>query len=104
MGERGRKASAPLPLTGPRAGGAPLAPPHPFAAARVAEVGLGGRIRLKYRPPLTRVCAAAAASRQIKNTALHWAATRRHAPCVESLLKAGADASIEDKVRDGAES
>ena len=55
------------------------------------------------RPPLTRVCGAAAASRQHKWTALHEAAHKSHAPCVESLLKAGADASLEDEVSDGAE-
>ena len=55
------------------------------------------------RPPLTRVCGAAAASRQHKWTALHEAAHKSHAPCVESLLKAGADASLRNEVSDGAE-
>ena len=50
-----------------------------------------------------RVCAAAAASRQAKWTALHHAAYDGHAPCVEALLKAGADARLKDEVRDGAE-
>ena len=36
-------------------------------------------------------------------TALHGAAGNGHAPCVEALLKAGADARLKDKVRDGAE-
>ena len=54
-------------------------------------------------PPLTRVCAAAAASRQTKRTALHNAAYSGEAPCVEALLKAGADARLKDKVSDGAE-
>ena len=54
-------------------------------------------------PPLTRVCGAAAASRQMKRTALHWAAESGVVPCVELLLKAGADASLEDMVSDGAE-
>ena len=58
-------------------------------------------------PPATtahpRVCGAAAASRQGKLTALHYAADEGHAPCVESLLKAGADASLKDRVSDGAE-
>ena len=49
------------------------------------------------------MCAAAAASRQSKSTALHLAALNGHAPCVEALLKAGADARLKDKVRDGAE-
>ena len=53
-------------------------------------------------PPLTRVCGAAAASRQNKNTALILTAYFGHAPCAESLLKAGGDASLEDKVSDGA--
>ena len=54
-------------------------------------------------PPLTHVCAAAPASRQDKWTALHLAAKNGHAPCVEALLKAGADASLEDEVSHGAE-
>jgi len=59
-------------------------------------------------PPLTCVCAAAPASRQEKRTALHLAALHRaafdgHAPCVEALLKAGADARLKDTVSDGAE-
>ena len=54
-------------------------------------------------PPLTRVCAAAPASRQYKGTALRKAACNGHAPCVEALLKAGADARLKNKVRDGAE-
>jgi len=49
------------------------------------------------------VCAAAAASRQDKWTALHLAAHYGHAPCVEALLKAGADARLKDEVREGAE-
>ena len=44
------------------------------------------------------MCGAAAASRQIKRTALHWAAFYGYAPCIESLLKAGADTSLEDEV------
>ena len=36
-------------------------------------------------------------------TALHKAACNGHAPCVEALLKAGADARLKDKVSDGAE-
>merc|ERR1740139_983086 len=31
-----------------------------------------------------------------KNTALHWAARNGRAPCVASLLRAGADASLKD--------
>ena len=54
-------------------------------------------------PPLTRVRAAAPASRQYKGTALRTAARNGHAPCVEALLKAGADARLKDEVRDGAE-
>ena len=54
-------------------------------------------------PPLTRVRAAAPASRQRKMTALHKAACNGHAPCVEALLKAGADARVKDEVSDGAE-
>ena len=38
-----------------------------------------------------------------KSTALHKAARNGHAPCVEALLKAGADARLKDKVSDGAE-
>jgi len=49
------------------------------------------------------VCAAAPASRQYKQTALHHAAYNGHAPCVEALLKAGADARVKDEVSDGAE-
>ena len=37
------------------------------------------------------------ASRQLTRTALHLAADNGHAPCVESLLKARADASLKDK-------
>ena len=54
-------------------------------------------------PPLTRACAAAAASRQYGSTALHFAARNGSAPCVEALLKAGADARLKNWVRDGAE-
>eukprot|EP00964_Phaeocystis_antarctica_P159288 scaffold130269_cov36-Phaeocystis_antarctica.AAC.1 len=46
---------------------------------------------------------AAAASRQGGETALHCVAFNGHASCVESLLKAGADASLKDKVSGGAE-
>ena len=55
-------------------------------------------------PPLTppRVCPAAA-SPQTKKTALHLAAYVGHAPCVEVLLEAGADASLKDEVSDGTE-
>ena len=48
------------------------------------------------------MCAAAPAPRQDKWTALHWAAYAGHAPCVEALLKAGADARLKGKVSDGA--
>ena len=58
------------------------------------------------RPPARRrrspAFGATAASRQAEITALHRAAYSGQAPCVESLLKAGADASLEDKVSDGA--
>jgi len=51
-----------------------------------------------------RVCGGtAAASRQNKVTALHIAAYYGHAPCAESLIKAGADASLKDMVSDGTE-
>jgi len=76
-----------------------------------AGCGLGGRIRPRHPPPARParrrspacVCGAAAASRQDKNTSLHKAAKNGHAPCVESLLKAGADANLKDGVSDGAE-
>jgi len=125
----------------PRAGGAPLAPLRPSAAAarrcpaagcrpsaarrackpawERAElwrwgggVGAGGshppQAPATRHPPARRrspacVCGAAAASRQRKMTALHEAAHYGHAPCVESLLKAGADASLKNGVSDGAE-
>ena len=47
-----------------------------------------------------RVCCAdaAAASRQSMWTALHWAVTNEHTECAESLIKAGADTSLKDKV------
>ena len=45
----------------------------------------------------------AAASPQTKKTALHLAAYVGHAPCVEVLLEAGADASLKDEVSDGTE-
>ena len=74
------------------AGGcAPLPPyPNPYPAAATPV-------------PLTHVCGAAAASRQVKMTAMHLAADEGHTPCVESLLEAGADASLKDIVSDGAE-
>ena len=56
-------------------------------------------------PPLTghRVwVVAVAASRQDQRTALHFAAFYGNATCAESLLKAGADASLNDLVRDSA--
>jgi len=61
--------------------------------------------RPPHPPPLTRACAcgAAAACQPDKTTALHNAAFHKHAPCVELLLKAGADASLKDDVSDGAE-
>jgi len=72
-------------------------------------VGWGVAPRLRHPPPALppaaahpRVCGAAAASRQNKRTALHCAAYWGHAPCAESLLKAGADASLKDTVSDGA--
>ena len=74
-----------------------------------ARGGLWGRTRLRHPPParppppLTRVCGAAAASRQGNMTALHCAVFNGRAPCVESLLKAGADASLADTVSYGAE-
>ena len=52
-------------------------------------------------PPLTHLCGAAAAFRQDKYTALHCAVFNGRAPCVESLLKAGADASLKTNVSDG---
>jgi len=59
-------------------------------------------------PPARRrspacVCGAAAPPRQGKRTALHIAASRGHAPCAESLIKAGTDASLKGEVSDGAE-
>ena len=74
---------------------APQAPPRPALRLQTPPARLP--------PPLTRVCAAAPASRQYKETALQKAAYRGHAPCVEALLKAGADARLKDEVRDGAE-
>jgi hypothetical protein len=104
-----RRPAAPLPAAGPRPPGS-----HGSGAVAVggAGCGLGGRTRLRYSPPARppaaahpRVCAcgAAAASRQRKRTALHKAAFGGRAPCVESLLKAGADASLKNGVSDGAE-
>ena len=60
-------------------------------------------LRHHLPPPIVRVCAAAAASRQSQRTALHSAADNGHAPCVEALLKAGADARLKNDVSDGAE-
>ena len=34
-------------------------------------------------------------------TALHWAVTNEHTGCAKSLIKAGADTSLRDKVRHG---
>ena len=69
--------------------------------------GLGGRIRLRHPPPAaaahSRVWGGRPASRQLTRTALHLAADNGHAPCVESLLKARADASLKDYVSNGAE-
>ena len=123
MSERGGEAARRC-AADPRAGGAPLAPLSPSAAAprcrpaagcrpsaaRLeckpageraglwrwgAQGGPGGCIRLKHPsparppPPLTRVsCRAAAASRQVKWTALHKAAGKGHAPWFKPLLKA----------------
>ena len=70
-------------------GCAPLPPyPNPYPAAATPV-------------PLTHVCGAAAAFRQDKYTALHCAVFNGRAPCVESLLKAGADASLKTNVSDG---
>ena len=60
-----------------------------------------------HLPPLIRVCVATAMFWQAKCydakfTALHFAAKNGHAPCAESLLKAGAEASLKNKVSDGA--
>ena len=41
-------------------------------------------------------------SRQSMWTALHWAVTNEHTDCAKSLIKAGADTSLRDKVRHGA--
>ena len=62
-------------------------------------------MRPPSRPPpsFTRVCGAAAASRQGKMAVLHEAALYGHACCVESLLKAGANASLKNEVSGGAE-
>ena len=54
-------------------------------------------------PPLAHVCGAAAAFRQDNYTALHCAVIQCRASCVESLLKAGADASLKTNVSDGHE-
>ena len=107
-----RRAAAPLPAAAPR-------PPGSHTSRQGSErgcdgagarSGLGGRTRPRHPPhppapllPLTRVCGAAAASRQSKNTALHFAAFNGHAPCFKSLLEAGADASLKDQVSNGAE-
>ena len=66
-------------------------------------VSASGTATYPAAAPLTRVCGAAAASRQSKYTALHFAAMMGEVPCVKSLLKAGADASLKDGVSDGAE-
>lgn len=42
---------------------------------------------------------AAAAFWQSMWTALHWAVTNEHTACAKSLIKAGADTSLRDKVR-----
>ena len=79
------------------------------AAALLRRGGEGcgrlGGVRPPSRPPpsFTRVCGAAAASRQGKMAVLHEAALYGHACCVESLLKAGANASLKNEVSGGAE-
>jgi len=113
--------SAAAPRRRPAAGCRPLGRPARMQAGRGERAGLwrwggsgcglGVRIRLRHPPPARParrrspacVCGAAAASRQEKRTALHEAARYGHAPCVDSLLKAGADASLKDEVSDGAE-
>ena len=107
-----RRAAAPLPAGGPSAARLACKPAGERAGPwRCGGAGWAGgshppqapAARPPARPPLTRVCGAAAASRQYHRTALHWAAYGGHAPCVASLLKAGADASLKDEVSDGAE-
>ena len=71
---------------------------------------LRGSLAIPMRHHLTTVLLArvgrpgfrVAVSRSV-NTALVLAAAEGHAPCVASLLKAGADASLENNVSDGAE-
>ena len=124
-----RASGAPLPPLRPYAVAArrcPAAGCRPSAARRACKpaweraelwrwgggVGAGGshppQAPATRHPPARRrspacVCGAAAASRQSKRTALHYAAYNGQTSCVESLLKAGADASLKDEVSDGAE-
>ena len=94
-------------LAGPRPPGSHAAGRGASGAVAVRGAGWAGGSHSgpPARPPLTRVSGAAAASRQNMNTALHYAVhnSENGALCVASLLKAGADASLTDKVSDGAE-
>ena len=97
----------PLPAAGPR-------PPGSHARRQGGERGCGGGGRgvgwgvasastgTRHPPAGCSPACVWAASRQTKSTALHMAAARNHAPCLESLLEAGADASLKDHVSDGA--
>ena len=75
------------------------------AVALVQRVSVVGPM---YPPPARRRrshrvwVVAVAASRQDQRTALHFAAFYGNATCAESLLKAGADASLKDLVRGSA--
>ena len=111
---RGRAVGAPLaplspsaaaPRCRPAAGCRPRRPPGSNANRQGSEQGCGAGGRragqggasasstrappARPPPPLTRVsCRAAAASRQVKWTALHKAAGKGHAPWFKPLLKA----------------
>ena len=76
-------------------------PLTPGSAGGRCPDGTSAPLRTVPPPPLAHGCGAAAAFRQDNYTALHWAVIAGRAPCVESLLKAGADASLKTNVSDG---
>ena len=76
-------------------------PLTPGSAGGRCPDGTSAPLRTVPPPPLAHGCGAAAAFRQDNYTALHCAVIQCRASCVESLLKAGADASLKTNVSDG---